>query len=58
MKQISVFLLTIYHYVKFACSIPRLAWNAMRQHRPSAPPSDFEIERLDRLRNPSHYLGK
>jgi hypothetical protein len=50
--------LTIIQLVKQACLLPQSAVNAVKQRRRQAVRNKLEAERLDRIRNPSKYLGK
>jgi HD-like signal output (HDOD) protein len=50
--------LTISELVKQAWHLPRTFMNAIRQRRGRAARNELELERLDRIRNPSKYLGK
>ena len=58
MNVLRDFLLTIRQCAKFACSLPRLAVNVIKQRRGARARHQLEVERLDRLRNPSQYAGK
>jgi hypothetical protein len=49
----------IIHHVKQACLRFQSVANASRQKRQEQAARNYDdIERLDRLRNPSKYLGK
>lgn len=50
--------LMIFELVKQMTSLPRLIPDAVRQRRLQAIADQVEVERLDRIRNPSKYLGK
>ena len=41
-----------------ACGLPRTAALALKHSRRQAVLNALEAERLDRIRNPSKYLGK
>jgi hypothetical protein len=57
-KTIKLICLTINQLVKEAWHLPQTFMNAVRQRRRQAARNELEIERLDRIRNPSKYLGK
>jgi hypothetical protein len=44
--------------VKQVCLLPQSIANAFKEKRRWALRKDLEAERLDRIRNPSKYLGK
>jgi hypothetical protein len=46
------------HLVQSTWRLPRLVLAALRQWRRRTVLNDREAERLDRIRNPSKYLGK
>jgi hypothetical protein len=50
--------LTIIQLVKQAWLLPQTFVNAVKQKRRQAVRNELEAERLDRIRNPSKYLGK
>ena len=50
--------LTILQLVKQACLLPQSVANAVQQRRRQVVLNEHEAERLDRIRNPSKYLGK
>jgi hypothetical protein len=50
--------LTIILLVKQAWLLPQTVVTAVRQRRGQIVRNELEVERLDRLRNPSHYRGK
>jgi hypothetical protein len=50
--------LTFFQLVKQAWFLPQSIAQAARQRRRLAVRNGLEIERLDRIRNPSKYLGK
>jgi hypothetical protein len=50
--------LTLIHLVKHALAFPQLAVTALKDKRRQAALDEFEVDRLDRLRHPSKYLGK
>jgi hypothetical protein len=58
MKALKMIWLTIRQMVKQACVLPQTVAHAFGQRRRKIVLEDSEIERLDRLRNPSKYLGK
>jgi len=49
---------TLAALVKQALLVPRSLANATRLKRRQVARDEFETERLDRIRNPSKYLGK
>jgi hypothetical protein len=50
--------LTFFQLVKQAWFLPQSVVNAVQQRRRFAVRNGLEAERLDRIRNPSKYLGK
>lgn len=50
--------LTIVQLFKQACLLPQTIANASKQRRQQLVLNEHEAERLDRIRNPSKYLGK
>ena len=50
--------LTIIQLVKQAWLLPQSIANAVKQKRRQVVRNELEAERLDRIRNPSKYLGK
>ncbi len=50
--------LTIIQLVKQAWLLPQSIVNAVQQRRQQVVRNELEAERLDRIRNPSKYLGK
>jgi hypothetical protein len=44
--------------VKRACALPQTISNAVQHRQQQAILRELETERLDRIRNPSKYLGK
>jgi hypothetical protein len=50
--------LTILQLVKQACLLPQSIANAVQQRQARIVWNELEAERLDRIRNPSKYLGK
>ena len=51
-------LLTLFELLKQIASLPRLLVEAVRQRKIRALTKLVEGERLDRIRNPSKYLGR
>jgi hypothetical protein len=49
---------TIIHLLKQAWLLPQSVAIAVKQRRRQIVLNELEAERLDRLRNPSKYLGK
>jgi len=58
MNLLKIIGLTICQLVKQAWSLPRSIAEAVQQRRRLAVCNELEAERLDRIRNPSKYLGK
>jgi hypothetical protein len=57
-NTLKIICLTVIQLVKQACLIPQNIANAFKQRRLRAVRNELEVERLDRIRNPSKYLGK
>jgi hypothetical protein len=58
MNILKVIGLTIYQLVKQVLLFPQTVMAAFRRKRQQGEQNECEIERLDRIRNPSKYLGK
>ena len=58
MHTLKLICLTIIQLVKQAWLLPQSVANAVRQRRRQVVRNELEAERLDRIRNPSKYLGK
>lgn len=58
MNTLKVIGLTIIALVKQAWFLPKSLVDAIRRRRQQNVEPKSEVERLDRLRNPSKYLGK
>jgi len=58
MRTLKLIYLTILHLFKQAWWLPRSLANAGKERRRQSVLDELEAERLDRLRNPSKYLGK
>ncbi|MGD1089447.1 MAG: hypothetical protein ABR955_12095 [Verrucomicrobiota bacterium] len=58
MKTLKLICLTLIQWVKQACLFPQTIANAVEQRRRQTVLNEHEAERLDRIRNPSKYLGK
>jgi hypothetical protein len=58
MHAVKLICLTILQLVKQACLLPQTIANAASQRRRQVVLNELEAERLDRIRNPSKYLGK
>jgi len=58
MDLIKQFCLTAFLLIKQVCLFPGAVVNAVRQSRSQAVLNNLEAERLDRIRNPSKYLGR
>jgi hypothetical protein len=50
--------LTIVRVVKQIWFLPQTIANTIQQRRRQVVLNEHEVERLDRIRNPSKYLGK
>ena len=58
MNLLKLICLTIIQLVKQAWMLPGTVANAVQQRRQQSIRDEREAERLDRIRNPSKYLGK
>ena len=58
MNILKLICLTIARWLKQAWLLPRTIAEALRKRQQKADFNKNEIERLDRIRNPSKYLGK
>jgi hypothetical protein len=58
MNALKAICLTIIQTIKQAWFFPQAMAHALKQRRRPILLDAHEIERLDRLRNPSKYLGK
>jgi hypothetical protein len=58
MNILKIICLTILLLIKQAWLLPQTCLAAFRQRRLQAVRNEDEIERLDRLRNPSNYRGR
>jgi regulator of replication initiation timing len=58
MHTLKLIYLTIMQLIKQVRSLPQTIANAVSQRRLLAVRNEHEAERLDRIRNPSKYLGK
>ncbi len=58
MRSLKAFCLTILHLVRRVCLFPKMLADAVNKKRQQTIVSEDEAERLDRLRNPSKYLGR
>ncbi len=58
MNTLALICMTIIHLVKQVLLFPQTLALAHKQRRRRTEISEDEVERLDRLRNPSKYLGK
>ena len=50
--------LTLFQLVKQTCLLPQTIADAVQQRKLQTVRNEREAERLDRIRNPSKYLGK
>ena len=58
MNALKLIYLTFIQLIKQACALPQTVAQAVRQRRLQAARNEREVERLDRIRNPSTYRGK
>jgi len=58
MKTLKLICQTIGQLAKRAWLLPQSVVNAVKQRQRQTILNEFEVERLDRIRNPSKYLGK
>ena len=58
MNILKLIYLTLTQLIKQAWLLPQSVANAVRQRRQQVVLNGLEAERLDRIRNPSKYLGK
>ena len=58
MHTLMLICLTLFQLVKQACLLPQTIAHAVNQRRRQVVLNELEAERLDRIRNPSKYLGK
>ncbi len=58
MNALKRFFLGFFLLIKQAFMFPKTIADAVKQRREQSVRNGFELERLDRIRNPSKYLGK
>jgi hypothetical protein len=58
MNILKLVCLTAFQLVKQVWLLPQTVANAIKQRRLQGVRNEHEAERLDRIRNPSKYLGK
>jgi hypothetical protein len=58
MNILSLIYITIIRLFKQACLLPKTIADAVKQRWRQTALNELEVERLDRIRNPSKYLGK
>ncbi len=58
MNTLKLIVMTIIELVKQACLLPQSIVKVIGQRRHLTARNGLEAERLDRIRNPSKYLGK
>jgi hypothetical protein len=58
MQALKLIWLTIVQTAKQAWLFPQTVMLAVKQRRRQSARNELEIERLDRIRNPSKYRGK
>ena len=58
MHTLKLICLTLLQLIKQVWLLPQSVANAVNQRRRQVVLNEHEAERLDRIRNPSKYLGK
>jgi len=58
MYVLKLICMTIFQLIKQVWLFPQTVANAFKHRRQQAVRNELEAERLDRIRNPSKYLGK
>ena len=58
MHTLKLICLNLIQLAKQAWSLPKSIGNAVKHRRQQIVLNELEAERLDRIRNPSKYLGK
>jgi len=58
MYMLKFICMTIIQLIKQVWLLPQTFVNAVKQRRRQMVQNELEAERLDRIRNPSKYLGK
>ena len=58
MNTLKLIYVTLIQLIKHAWLLPQSVANAAKQRRQQVVLNGLEAERLDRIRNPSKYLGK
>ena len=58
MNILKLICMTIFQLIKQVWLLPQTIVNAIKQKRREMVRNGLEAERLDRIRNPSKYLGK
>ena len=58
MRILQLICLTFFQLVKQAWLLPQTLATSIKQRRRQVVLNESEVERLDRIRNPSKYLGK
>jgi hypothetical protein len=58
MNTLKHIFLTIVQLIKQVCQMPQAIAEAFKQRGRQTVRNEAEAERLDRIRNPSKYLGK
>ena len=58
MNILKLICLTIIQLIRQVWLLPLTVTNAVKQRRQQVVRNELEAERLDRIRNPSKYLGK
>jgi hypothetical protein len=58
MKPLKQIYLNIFQLLKRVWLLPHTVANVFKQRRRQVLLNELEVERLDRIRNPSKYLGK
>lgn len=58
MNSLKLIGLTLIHLSRQVWELPRIISDAIKLRQQRRVSDEFEAERLDRIRNPSKYLGK
>ena len=58
MKIFQIICLTLFQLLKQVWLLPQTLATSIKQRRRQVLLNESEVERLDRIRNPSKYLGK
>jgi hypothetical protein len=58
MYVLKLICMTTFQWIRQVWLLPQTVADAVKQRRLQAVRNELEAERLDRIRNPSKYLGK